>query len=313
MIQTRRRTCLQIMLVILCTLAGPVLADTTATAARAASAQLDAAWIETLGLLLAAIVGIVGSYLAFIRAPRTLKSIEFKLAFVEDQLQYVYGPLFGTIKESEAAYETALAAIGEGRTARVNPYDFLGGRSEHEEKAWTYFSEKYFLPYNDHMAAIISKHRHLLGPWPPSSIDDFVAHAEEYKVRFYAFKDMQLSSHDWTVQRSGNVLWPDRFVAEVEGKLALLRALQAEYRTTIEGRPPRNRIRRDAYFVADGNRVNHGPYTEVELRVFARRAAEGGRSLLGRGVNFEDAQIYDSVNVRTLPYRDLLRFWDHGA
>ena len=242
-------------------------------------------YLSPLGTILAAAIGIVGSWVAFVQDPRRVKSLEFRLKYVEEQLAKLYGPLLGILKESEAAYETLLLALGLPADLPADLYDLLNSLDPERQKLWKALWERHILTYYERALSVIAHHNHLLGPAPPSSLTEFVEHAGELRVRFEVFVSCSdqigiCAPKIGTMHRE----LPTRLVAEIEAKVYALIELQREYRSRIEGDLIGRRLRRNRFEV-EVNRRWRGPYLWAELQVFIERARRGESSLVIGGSN----------------------------
>lgn len=197
---------------------------------------LLAAIIGGFATLSAAGFGILGSYLAFMRTPRKMRRIELKLAYTEEQLSGLYGPLLGELKVAQSALRELLLRLNHtpdqvreilnGATP-FNPYAYLGSRSDYEQKEWARFTRAFFLPGCARIVQLISTKQHLIGPLPMACLDQLLAHEAEYRIRFTIWEETAIPD-----SRPG-ATWPVDLQPKVEAKIAFLRLLQKKYRLQL--------------------------------------------------------------------------------
>jgi len=197
---------------------------------------LLAAIIGGITTLCAAGFGILGSYLAFMRTPRKMRRIELKLAYTEEQLSGLYGPLLGELKVAQSALRELLLRLNytpdqvrdilNGVTP-FNPYAYLGSRSDYEQKEWARFTRAFFLPGCARIVQLISTKQHLIGPLPMACLDQLLAHEAEYRVRFTIWEATAIPD-----TRPG-VTWPADLQPKVEAKITFLKLLQKKYRLQL--------------------------------------------------------------------------------
>lgn len=139
---------------------------------------------------------------------------------LERQISELYGPLLGLIEHSGAAFDIA---------AHKLPCNDAGGiafdrfSSEHE-RVWRFFVERYFIPTNAQIRALIRTKMHLLedGRLPPS-FAEFFRHEANFEALHQLWKDEGIESLD--IQSPA---WPANFQGDVEHTLASLRKRHQE-------------------------------------------------------------------------------------
>lgn len=100
------------------------------------------------------------------------------LAYINNQIGKLYGPLFILDNAGTTAYNTFLK-----KTKRENDPNLEQPLSEEELKEWILWVEDIFMPINLEMENIIKKNSHLLNEKnTPKPILDFICHVTVYKT-----------------------------------------------------------------------------------------------------------------------------------
>ena len=278
-------------------------------------------WYERVGGIIAACLGAsIGatiSIYAFVVYPNNLKRLELRLNFVESQIKELYGPLLGECLQADGIFrrvELAMLRLGPEdnhrhfnfRELRVDDFsatlDNAAASRSDRRRLFAKILKDIYLPSNQKRADLLQHNLHLIGPYPPLSLFLFLTHAAQLKslVMIKQKVDLNIEDHS-NLDRYGDPYiltpFPTAMTAEVVAKVALLKALQNEYRHRI-GRSklgvPGEIFFRDQYFLLlpedlrdqlgaatdalharrDAKKLAHyppacplvwGPYTAVEL------------------------------------------------
>ena len=262
--------------------------------------------VSPLGTVTAAFVGVVGSWVAFVRYPRQADSLKFRLKYVEDQLANFYGPLLGLLKEFEAAHSTVVAIFALPPATHIDAAYCATNAGVSKQEVSKVFRTHIF-PYNERILSLVSGRRHLHGPFPPASLQDFVIYAGEAHV--LTVLDHQLALDPASLGSGNSNSWPPALVAEVEAKVAFLSGLQVEYRLRLDHHPAKHIVLRNRFEV-QAHGVWRGPYFWIELAVFARRAGRGEGSPFG---DYKTQDAFLQTSVRELGHFGVTRLIPEGG
>lgn len=139
----------------------------------------------TVGL---AFLGYVATYLNSIRLERR----RARLARVNDQLQYLYGPLFSLSQASFQAWKTFRSRCRPGAAF----FDPKSPPSDRELAEWRMWMTHVFMPINLKMEQAITDNAHLVEEDRiPHEFLDFIAHIEVYKIVARKWGDGSFDEH----------------------------------------------------------------------------------------------------------------------
>jgi hypothetical protein len=211
------------------------------------------------------IVGVLGVFVTLystlysvVYYPHRVKRLEMRLKFVEDQLERFYGPLLAECIASDSVFrrvELALKYLQPGhrhnnireltvdcfppasgfgdRTSTTNNYKSSDPPTP--QQLFATFISKVYLPLNQKRADLIKHNLHLIGPYPPVSLNLFLNHAAQFES-IIAIKreiDILLPPLETLTRYDDPYIlmpYPMMLTAEVVAKVALLKAVQNEHR-----------------------------------------------------------------------------------
>lgn len=133
-----------------------------------------------------ALVGIGGAYRNSVRTEEkkywnSVRTEEWKakIAFINDQLEHLYGPLFSLSNATDAAWREF-----RRRTKPDGPFHSDADPPNKDQlREWVAWIRLVFAPMNDAMVKAIVNHAHLIeGRSMPQSFLDLIAHVEGYRV-----------------------------------------------------------------------------------------------------------------------------------
>lgn len=111
------------------------------------------------------------------------------LAYINSQIEKLYGPLFILDNTGKTAYHTFLKKI-----SREGDPSLEQSLSEDELKEWVLWVEDIFMPINLEMENIIKQNSHLLNEKDtPNPILDFICHVTVYKTVLKKWKSNQFN------------------------------------------------------------------------------------------------------------------------
>ena len=224
----------------------------------------------TAALVTAIIAGLVSLY-AFVIYPSNLKKLELRLNYVELQLRDLYGPLLGECIQADGMFRRLELALVQLGAEDHRHYDFreivvgdfkatissYANTGEDRRRVFARVLAEIYVPANQRRVDLLQKNLHLLGPRPPLSFFLFLTHAAQLRslVSIKQLIDLRIEDHD-TLDRYEDpyilMPFPTAMTAEVVAKVALLKALQNEYRYRIGGSSfgiPGEVFFRDQYFL----------------------------------------------------------------
>lgn len=160
-----------------------------------------------------ALIGIAGAYWNSVR----IEARKTKIAFVNEQLKYLYGPLFSFSHASEAAWKAFRAKHrphGAFFTKENPPND-------DEMKEWVYWIKLVFSPMNEAMVKSIVENAHLIeGDIMPNSFMELIAHVEAYRVVMDKWEKGDFSSYTSLLK------FPKDFQSDVSRTFGILKDRQ---------------------------------------------------------------------------------------
>jgi hypothetical protein len=148
-----------------------------------------------LGVLAGGLITILGSAINFYFARRKdieTQQRESRIRYLQQQIEELYGPLWGLLEQSETIYEIASMKMTRGPDGF-----FRKDLTSDESKIYRFFNENYFLPINLQIVDIIRKKVHLLneGVMPESFKDVIQNHAVRESL-FQLWKTTGIDSSD---------------------------------------------------------------------------------------------------------------------
>lgn len=137
--------------------------------------------------------------------------------YYDDQLQYLYGPIYMLLKESEKYFKILREKLNRDI---IIPSTGLSDTSEIE--LYNFFTKNYFLPINKKIAEIIEANTHLFpGKKYPKSFENFVMYYCEWNS---IYELNEVTKEFLYVPSPYN--YPSDFVKEVYEQINILKAKQ---------------------------------------------------------------------------------------
>jgi hypothetical protein len=170
--------------------------------------------LSILVLIALALLGIAGAWWRCVR----MEARKARVAFVNEQLKHLYGPLFSMSHASESAWETFRGKYRPGGAF----FDVANPPSQAELDEWVRWMRVVFTPMNETMVSVIVEHADLIEGDMPTSFLELIAHVEGYKVMLDKWGQGDFSEY------ASPVNFPKAFNAEVNKTFALLKARQRE-------------------------------------------------------------------------------------
>jgi hypothetical protein len=172
--------------------------------------------------ILAAAVTALGwfaNHLLSAKAERRRMRAEASRAYVERQLEELYGPLAFLIIEGRRTFVDLLEGLGRNSV-------FVGGRAlpDDELKTWLFWVEHDFFPRNQEMKRILMTKAHLIdGGEMPSSYIAFLDHHNSWRIHHLRWREEGVP-YPW----HSKVNWPEAFEEQVLDTFRELKAKHAE-------------------------------------------------------------------------------------
>jgi len=160
------------------------------------------------------LLGIAGAYWNGVRT----EARKSKIAFVNEQLKNLYGPLFSLSQASEAAWEK-FRGLYRPTGAFFSPTN-PPNKTELEE--WVRWMRVVFTPMNEQMVNTIVEHADLIEGEFSQSFLEMISHVESYKVVMNKWDDGDFSIFTSIVN------YPSGFNAEVKTTFEMLKARQQQ-------------------------------------------------------------------------------------
>ena len=169
-------------------------------------------WSTTVPLLIA-ILSIAGAYWNGTR----LEARKAKIAFVNEQIKSLYGPLFSLNGASLAAWKSFRSECRPSGAffSATNP------PTEPELREWIIWMKTVFQPMNEKISRTIVDNAHLIDGDTPSSFLDFISHVEGYRVVIRKWEDGDYSKY------TSSINFPDDFRHNVTDAFDRVKARQA--------------------------------------------------------------------------------------
>lgn len=182
-------------------------------------------------------LGLIGYVATYINTLR-LEQRKAQLARVEQQLRDLYGPLLSLVSASAAAYKGFRSIYRPGtRFFRGNPPP-----TKEDLDAWCLWMKEVFMPMNEAMAQLVTKHTDLLeeNEIPPCLLS-LCAHVSGYKAVIKAWELNDYSKYSSVLNFPGEEL--HSYAKERFDQLKLKQADllgHNQYKTRLRGLKKRN-------------------------------------------------------------------------
>jgi hypothetical protein len=166
----------------------------------------------------AAVAAIAGWFVAHHLQVRRIddeRRAKAELAFLERQIEELYGPLSSLLWEGRRNFEDLCLSLGRNY---VFPED--GVLPDDELRTWLYWSESEFLPRNERIRELLKTKAHLIhgADFPPSYIE-FFRHAASWATHHRRWKDEKVP-YSWR----SPVAWPVMFEVDIHRSFQELKA-----------------------------------------------------------------------------------------
>lgn len=165
------------------------------------------------------VIGWVTNYVLSGRDERRKKQLDASLAYLESQLQELYGPLSFLIQESRRSHQDLRQTLGRDEV-------FQEGKELTDEdlKVWLFWVENDILPRNDKIKELLTGKTHLIpGEQVPQSYLDFLEHHNSWKINHLRWQKDNVA-YSWRSNRS----FPDEFETEVLQAFANLKSKHSQ-------------------------------------------------------------------------------------
>jgi hypothetical protein len=151
-------------------------------------------------------IGWVANYVLSGRDERRKKQLDASLAYLESQLQELYGPLAFLIQESRRTHKDLLQSLG-----REQVFEQGKDLSGEDLKVWLFWIENDIFPRNDKIKDLLTNKTHLIhGEEVPQSYMDFMEHHNSWKINLLRWQKEQVA-YSWHSNRD----FPSQFEQDV--------------------------------------------------------------------------------------------------
>lgn len=176
-----------------------------------------------LGAISAGVFSAVGWFVSYFLSKRREYNLQKRKSIIgqlERQIEELYGPLLGLIRNSRYVFEVSKKLLPSDQEKGILFENF----TEQDYKIYWHFTDNYFLPNNAKIANLLHTKLSLLETERmPKSFDDFLKHQAEYECTCRATRLID-SHHNGFVDYDQE--WPKQFEEDVE---KLLRATRESY------------------------------------------------------------------------------------
>lgn len=147
------------------------------------------------------------------------RRLEAQLAFVERQIEELYGPLAAALYEGRRTFLDLLATLGRD-------YVFSEERvlTDSELSTWLFWAESEFLPRNEFIKVLLKTKAHLIdgGEFPKSYVE-FLDHCNSWAINHRRWKEQGVA-YSW----HSRINWPTRFEKQALATFQSLKQKHAE-------------------------------------------------------------------------------------
>jgi hypothetical protein len=182
-----------------------------------------------IGAISAGIFSTIGWFVSYFLSKRKEYNLQKRKSILdqfEHQIEELYGPLLGLIRNSRYVFEVSKKLV---------PYETGKGYlfesfTEHHYKVFSYFTENYFLPNNAKIANLLHTKLALIDTDKiPKSFDEFLKHQAEYECSYHATKLVNNPPNEFVKYLDQD--WPIRFEEDVE---ELLKNIEKRYNDYVK-------------------------------------------------------------------------------
>lgn len=187
-----------------------------------------------IGAISGGIISTIGWYVSYFLSKKKEYELQKRKSILnqfERQLEELYGPLLGLIRNSRYVFEVS---------KKLLPHELGKGYlfenfTEQDFKINAYFTENYFLPNNFKIANLLHTKVALMGTDKmPESFAEFLQHQAEYECS-YQISKLVNSSPKAYIDHIDQV-WPDKFEKDVENLLMNAEKKYNEYLKEFRGK-----------------------------------------------------------------------------
>jgi hypothetical protein len=187
---------------------------------------MDAALLAALIAAIVTVAGWIANHALTTRAERTRKRHEARLAYVERQLEQLYGPLLFLVEEGRSAFHDFCGTLG-----RNVVFTGEGSLTPDELQLWLFWVDHEFMPRNEAIQSLLSSKAHLIvGDRMPESYLQFVDHHNSWRISHARWKEEGVS-YSWHAKTN----WPRQFELDVIDSFARLKNTQAQLAGLVRG------------------------------------------------------------------------------
>ena len=175
-------------------------------------------WVALIAAASAALGWFVNHALAVRREERR-RRLEARLAFVERQIEELYGPLAAALYEGRRTFRDLLESLG-----RSHVFPESGELPEEELRTWLFWAESEFLPRNEHIKTLLRTKAHLIeGGEFPASYVEFLDHCNSWAIHHRRWLEQKVE-YGW----HSRIDWPRDFETEAIATFQALKRRHAE-------------------------------------------------------------------------------------
>lgn len=167
--------------------------------------------VALIGAVIAAIGWLVLHALSRIQDDRR-RSLEKHLAYIERQIEELYGPLFNLVHQvflANSVQEAILAARSPDGNARLT--------QENAQRVQSHFHDQYFHRLHSAINDVLRSKLHLVhGSRVPPSFSEYMRHALQEREQFRLWREQNVDT-----SFVEGVPWPDNFYDDIESGFEL--------------------------------------------------------------------------------------------
>jgi hypothetical protein len=148
--------------------------------------------LPTIGLIVTVALAFLGYAFKYWNEIQ-LEKRKAEIKYVSDQIQYLYGPLYGLCAANQTAWETFM---DEFRPEGAPFFPEEGSPTEEELLAWRRWTKEVFMPLNRAILEVILTNTHLIEDKEfPEPFSEFISHVKPYEVVLAKWQDNDFSEH----------------------------------------------------------------------------------------------------------------------
>ena len=144
------------------------------------------------GLIVTVVLAALGYLATYVNSVR-LENRKSRLKFLNDQIQFLYGPLYSLSHASQQAWHSFRSRYRPEKKAYFDPAD---PATDVEIVAWRNWMIEVFMPLNLQMEKAIVENAHLIeGSKMPKPFLDLLAHVETYRAVLHQWSQQDYSEY----------------------------------------------------------------------------------------------------------------------